>query len=136
MKTKHEPRDVDVPSLFLVIVMLFTVGALIFLGVWIFLHWLRVRQTVAAQTPSVWTESAGTFPQPQLETRPGITLEAVRATEERRLHSYGWVDRNAGVAHIPIERAMQLLLERGLPEVGTGQTPLQFMQASPQKAAQ
>ena len=31
------------------------------------------------------------------------------------LNGYGWVDKANGVVHIPIERAMQLTLERGLP---------------------
>jgi hypothetical protein len=31
------------------------------------------------------------------------------------LEGYGWVDRSAGTVRLPIERAMQLLLERGLP---------------------
>jgi hypothetical protein len=31
------------------------------------------------------------------------------------LEGYGWVDREAGVVRLPIERAMELLLERGLP---------------------
>ena len=35
--------------------------------------------------------------------------------QEKELDSYGWVDENAGVAHIPIERAMELTVERGLP---------------------
>ena len=35
--------------------------------------------------------------------------------QEDRLNSYGWVDQNAGVAHIPIDRAMDLVVERGLP---------------------
>ncbi len=35
--------------------------------------------------------------------------------QEQELNSYGWVDEKAGVAHIPIERAMQLVAERGLP---------------------
>ncbi|HSM58582.1 MAG TPA: hypothetical protein VK879_20680 [Candidatus Sulfomarinibacteraceae bacterium] len=38
---------------------------------------------------------------------------ALRATESARLDSYGWQDEEAGVAHIPLERAMDLLLERG-----------------------
>ena len=33
--------------------------------------------------------------------------------EEAELHSYGWVDKNAGTVHIPIEDAMRLMLERG-----------------------
>ncbi len=34
-----------------------------------------------------------------------------RAAQLERLGSYGWVDRRAGVVHIPIERAMQLVAE-------------------------
>ena len=30
------------------------------------------------------------------------------------LHSYGWVDQQAGIVRIPIDRAMTLLTERGL----------------------
>ena len=39
----------------------------------------------------------------------------MRAREDAVLTTYGWVDRNTGVARIPIERAMDLLVERGLP---------------------
>ncbi len=35
----------------------------------------------------------------------------LREEEERRLRSYGWVDRKAGLAHIPIDRAMDLVLQ-------------------------
>jgi hypothetical protein len=33
--------------------------------------------------------------------------------EEAELHSYGWVDKNAGTVHVPIEDAMRLMLQRG-----------------------
>jgi hypothetical protein len=35
--------------------------------------------------------------------------------EQEILKSYGWVDKQNGVVRIPIERAMQMTLERGLP---------------------
>ena len=35
--------------------------------------------------------------------------------QEDQLNSYGWVDQNAGVAHIPIDRAMDLITQQGLP---------------------
>ena len=35
--------------------------------------------------------------------------------EDDVLESYGWVDKNAGVVRIPIDEAMKLTLERGLP---------------------
>lgn len=50
---------------------------------------------------------------PRLEVVPGAELEALRREEAERLGSYGWVDRARGVARIPIDRAMDLLLERG-----------------------
>jgi len=55
------------------------------------------------------------FPEPRLENDERNELKSVRAGEAERLNSYGWVDEKTGVAHIPIERAMQLIAERGLP---------------------
>jgi len=40
--------------------------------------------------------------------------------QEDQLNSYGWVDQQAGVAHIPIERAMDLIVQRGLPVLPQG----------------
>src|SRR5205823_14080578 len=75
------------------------------------------------------------FPQPRLLTKPGATPAELRAAEDSDLNSYGWVDRTSGIARIPIDRAMQLLLERGLPAVRAGQTPLSLMQARPSETA-
>jgi len=52
---------------------------------------------------------------PLLETDERGQLHEFRSIEEKQLNSYGWVDEKAGVAHIPIERAMQLIEQRGLP---------------------
>ncbi len=54
-------------------------------------------------------------PQPQLQVAPRQDWDTMLATHSQRLHSYGWVDQNAGTVHIPIERAMDLVLQRGLP---------------------
>jgi hypothetical protein len=55
------------------------------------------------------------FPNPRLETDERGQLNDIRLNEERTLNSYGWVDKQAGTVHIPIERAMDLLAQRGLP---------------------
>jgi len=55
------------------------------------------------------------FPEPRLEVTEGGQLDKDLAKEEDRLNSYGWVDEKAGTVHIPIERAMHLVAERGLP---------------------
>jgi hypothetical protein len=42
-------------------------------------------------------------------------LNDIRLREENILSTYGWADQNAGTVHIPIDRAMDLLAQRGLP---------------------
>ena len=54
-------------------------------------------------------------PQPRLQIDEAAGLATYRAAEARQLTTYGWVDRQNGVVHIPIERAKALLLEQGLP---------------------
>ncbi len=52
-------------------------------------------------------------PTPRLDANPAHTLAAVQEREAADLEGFGWVDRDAGIARIPIEQAMRLLAERG-----------------------
>lgn len=54
-------------------------------------------------------------PAPRLQSDPFIELEQLRSAEATRLTSYGWDEGSAENAHIPIDRAMDLLVEQGLP---------------------
>jgi hypothetical protein len=63
---------------------------------------------------------AQTPPSPRLESNPKTDLAAVRAQEDAHLSGYGWSDRQAGLAHIPIERAMQLEVQRGWTDTPSG----------------
>jgi hypothetical protein len=72
-------------------------------------------QKTEADTRKVSPEDAKKFPQPRLETNERRQLNDVLLPEEESLNSYGWVDQKAGVVHIPIERAMELVAQRGLP---------------------
>ncbi|NTW97753.1 MAG: hypothetical protein HGB28_04300 [Oscillochloris sp.] len=53
-------------------------------------------------------------PAPRLEQNPTLDGNQIVVDATTRLSGYGWVDQQAGTAHIPISRAMELLLERGL----------------------
>jgi hypothetical protein len=55
------------------------------------------------------------FPAPQLETDERGQLDSIRNNEAQALSSYGWIDQQAGTVRIPIDRAMDLIAERGLP---------------------
>ena len=50
-------------------------------------------------------------PEPRLQIAPSVDLKSMRAADDARLHGDGWLDRSAGVLHIPIERAMELTSE-------------------------
>jgi hypothetical protein len=52
-----------------------------------------------------------TPPDPQLQARPVDDLRTLRAWEDERLQGWGWVDRDADLARIPIERAMALVVQ-------------------------
>lgn len=74
------------------------------------------------------------FPPPHLQMNPRDDLLALRAHEAKQLSSYGWLDRTNGVVRIPVERAMELILQRGLPTRGsntpakTGASSLELIQ--------
>ncbi len=65
------------------------------------------------------TESAPTPAAPRLEAVPGQDYAAYRAAAEQQLNSYRWVDRNTGTVAIPIQQAMDLVAQDGLPARGT-----------------
>lgn len=52
---------------------------------------------------------------PRLQANPRAELEAYQAAQRELLSTYGWIDPEQELVHIPIERAMQLVVERGLP---------------------
>jgi hypothetical protein len=57
----------------------------------------------------------GAFPNPRLEVDERGQLNDDLVRQENTLYSYGWVDEKAGTVRIPIDRAMDLLVQRGLP---------------------
>ncbi len=54
------------------------------------------------------------FPAPQLQSNPARDFADFYRSELQRLGSTGWVDREHGLVHIPIERAMQLIATEGI----------------------
>ena len=52
---------------------------------------------------------------PQLEETPIVDLARERAAEDQILNSYGWIDKQQGIVRIPIDKAIDLLAQKGLP---------------------
>jgi hypothetical protein len=60
------------------------------------------------------------FPEPRLEQNERGQLLSVVEQQDKILDSYDWVDQNNGIVRIPIDKAMELLAQRGLPVLPPG----------------
>jgi len=83
------------------------------------LSWLFGRFEAAARradAPQSPLTQDQTTPPPVLQDDPAADLALFRRAEEQRLSSYGWIDPQQRIVRIPIERAIEILSERGLPE--------------------
>ncbi len=67
--------------------------------------------------PPRFEDKSGLFPSPRLQPDPNVELVTMKKEELGRLNGYGWVDQKAGVAHIPIDRAIDILTKSGLPRI-------------------
>ena len=89
-----------------------TAVALFAMGVMfnVFAHLAKERDPAASPLPEA--NMPHVPPGPRLQTTPEKDLATMRAEEDARLTSYGWVDQSAGIAHIPIQRAIEILAQR------------------------
>ena len=80
-------------------------------------HQPAMSPMVAPQgdTRIVTHENTQAFPEPRLEENERTQLRQIIQDEDRKLAIYNWVDKDKGVVQIPIDRAMDLLVHRGLP---------------------
>lgn len=111
----YEVRDASVGA-----VTKFGIGlAVIFVVVLLLMVWLqdylRVEYKKAETPPSPLAIERQLPPGPHLQVVPAKDLKQMRAAEDSILHGYGWIVREAGIVRIPIDRAMELVVEKGLP---------------------
>ncbi len=114
----HEERDVNIYA-----ITKFGIGLSLLLIATVFVLWglfnffkAQLQAELPAQPESRTAVVQGKLPpEPRLQQTPRIDLQAIRSREEKLLHQYGWIDRQKGVVRIPVDRAMDLLAERGLP---------------------
>ncbi|MBA3916402.1 MAG: hypothetical protein H0X25_21670 [Acidobacteriales bacterium] len=69
----------------------------------------------APNTRMITPQEVEKFPEPRLETNERLEMHDFRLAEEKKLNGYSWVNQANGEVRIPIERAMQLVVQRGLP---------------------
>ena len=121
----HEGTDVNVRAILGWGAGLLVAAVLIHFVVWLLFLYLSGRETTrdAVDYPLAAGQATRVPPEPRLQTTPREDLRELRAREDEILNSYGWVDKPTGVVRIPIDEAMKLTLQRGLPaRAASGET--------------
>jgi hypothetical protein len=113
----HETTDVNVRGVLLFGAGLFVVAAVVHLLVWVLFGYFAGRESVrgAREYPLAATQENRLPPEPRLQIHPRDDLRELHAHEDEVLTSYGWVDKNAGIVRIPIDEAMKIVVQKGLP---------------------
>ena len=111
----HETSDVNIRKILAVGSGLLLLTFLSMLAmVWVF-DYMEQRQAGQDTPVPDFAVNRPLPPEPRLQVTPSQDLQAIRSAEDAELNSYGWVDKDQGVVRIPIDRAMELLLQHGLP---------------------
>ncbi len=110
----HEERDANIRGVvWFAIALIAAVVAVLFLMRWTF----NALPAPQAELAAPLSKEAATElpPEPRLQVNAPEDLRQLRLKEESVLNSYGWVDKQNRIVRIPIDRAIELLAQRGLP---------------------
>lgn len=112
----YADRDIPVGKIMLFgfYITLFTVVSFVALR-FIWLAFDREAQRAEEAVSAFVRESRVLPPEPRLQVDEPATWAREYARQKASVSGYEWIDPNAGVVRIPVERAMELLAQRGLP---------------------
>ena len=117
----YEKRDANAKGLLLFAFWMAVVLAVTLVGMRIaFDAFKRSEPLGATASPMVKSTDRMLPPRPLLQVQPHLELWDYCAAQQKEVNTYAWVDRPSGVVRIPIDRAMELVLERGLPTRSAG----------------
>lgn len=109
--TDHEDRDISVFTVGRWVIALFAIVLTSMLVVYVLYHFHPSHgdpELVLNRHMS----------QPALQPRPNDDMKKFLEEQEHDTTTYGWVDKAAGKVRLPIDRAMELSLQRGFPTRG------------------
>jgi hypothetical protein len=110
----HEPDSGDARQIAIAVAALSLLAVAALAVVWGISLFLQADQPTAtpAVTPRLEFEP---FTKTELSADQPAALRELRDRESAQLTTYGWIDRDANIARIPIERAIEIVGEQGLP---------------------
>jgi len=110
----HEESDINVSAILKFGAGMVVAGVIIQAVIWGLLSFFDAQQHRPREFPIAEVETR-VPPSPRLQTAPREDLRQLRESGRETLSTYAWVDRELGIVRIPIDVAMRLTVERGLP---------------------
>jgi hypothetical protein len=129
----YEKRDVNTRTILIFVAVLFAVLVVTFVSMRGLFGYFSATQNLGPGA-SPFDNSRALPPTPRLQVDPAVDLEQVRGAQEEMLNSYGWVDKANGTVHVPIDRAMDMLMERKLPVRQNAPAPTQSAESAKKEA--
>ena len=117
-RQKHETYAIDARPLLISGLVLVLLGGMSFFLMDRLFIYFEARQQQLDSQPSPLAETRPLPPEPRLQVTPVQDVQILRTEKEHRLNNYAWVNKEAGIVRLPIERAIELVAERGLPVRG------------------
>lgn len=109
----YERRDASIRGLLVFGLLLAALLVFVFFAMkWTF-NWLAAVTPRGAPPAPYATNIRQVPPPPQLQALPHQDLQGYCEQQLNELNSYGWVDKQSGIVHIPIQRAMDIVLQQG-----------------------
>ncbi|HLH45109.1 MAG TPA: hypothetical protein VKV74_19120 [Bryobacteraceae bacterium] len=113
---RFEPADIEPHSVLLTGLCLFGAVLIIVFATFLFGSLLTQARRQAGALPQAAAAVPRRLPpEPRLQPSPRDEWQAYHDEQMQQLNSYRWVDRDKGVVAIPITRAMELIVQRGIP---------------------
>jgi hypothetical protein len=119
--TGHESRDTGVGLIAGSAAGLAIVVVAVFLLMWGTFNLLKTDDQKNDVSLSPLAPSVQVPPEPRLQEHPAEELRELKAHENKILTTYGWQDQKSGIVRIPIERAMDIMAQKGFPVQQTSQ---------------
>ena len=121
----YERRDLSSRGVLTFLIVLAVAAVLVHVVLWGAYKYVSRHNVQPPLVPATVANDSGTvqpagnpratFPAPRLQADPVGDLERFRTAEDAALNSYGWADQANGRVHIPIEQAINLVAQTGLP---------------------
>lgn len=122
---RFEERDVSIRGVLIagIGVLLCTIGIVCVLHL-LFSYMRHLKAEESPPTSPLARRIDQLPPEPRLQASPQWDYQTMRADAEWKLHHYEWIDKQKGAVAIPIDRAMDLVAQRGIPP--STEPPSQF----------